>query len=602
MEIFVIKETDNSLDVDELVEKLKEKSGEENGSFTIVSGLPGHWRSVEDWAVFVCRANHKFERKLLMAEDDFTVVTKLLLQNSSRAITGDSDYLLSDQLHLQNILRKSRISDTEPECEDGVVAEAAKSYKKFLKSSGLVDRWEVVRSCAEFATREQLRLLVTRADPGQLELLQLLSGEVRPLQVAGGGVVVGDKCQMKDAVTEDSSPPQCVPDTVVLVASFLRLLLCSKEELSLARAVTSSGLLTDEQFSRVRHEAGASSLPMYQTIVSFVRQVSLGGRSYAPGDTNTLHELLPSLTQFNVVMEKLQTKLEETSGAEAAVTAVLGQLRSWLGKQGAAVSQDTADTLAALVREVAARQAGHQSTPARGRMGRPAVKLLAGLVDLLACVAVDTADCSQPGPGPGATPARQRQLVASFRTPGQQQQQQAASSLDPEDEVDRLLETKGLGERLQGGEAAPRTPVPRPGPAYPRFRTCNDFTEGSPALLRSADRDAAMATGGRTLMARGGGGSPVAADSSVESTRRILQEIQEKQEQESRQQVEEIKQNIKKSKRCLNKEVDQIVREKMGMKRKCDASESDSTNKKSSKKKKCATPKGQKKMTSFFAK
>ena len=150
---------------------------------------------------------------------------------------------------------------------------------------------------------------------------------------------------------------------------------------------------------------------------------------------------------------------------------------------------------------------------------------------------------------------------------------------------------------------APRTLAPRPGPAYPRFRTCNDFTEGSPALLRSADRDAAVATGGRTLMARGGGGgSPVAADSSVESTRRILQEIQEKQEQESRQQVEEIKQNIKKSKRCLNKEVDQIVREKMGMKRKNDANESDSTNKKSSKKKKCATPKGQKKMTSFFAK
>ena len=40
----------------------------------------------------------------------------------------------------------------------------------------------------------------------------------------------------------------------------------------------------------------------------------------------------------------------------------------------------------------------------------------------------------------------------------------------------------------------------------------------------------------------------------------------------------------------------------MGMKRKNDANESDSTNKKSSKKKKCATPKGQKKMTSFFAK
>ena len=51
------------------------------------------------------------------------------------------------------------------------------------------------------------------------------------------------------------------------------------------------------------------------------------------------------------------------------------------------------------------------------------------------------------------------------------------------------MEQKSLGDRL-GKEApdapAPITPVARP--AYPRYKTCNDFTEGSPALLRSADR------------------------------------------------------------------------------------------------------------------
>ena len=73
----------------------------------------------------------------------------------------------------------------------------------------------------------------------------------------------------------------------------------------------------------MRREAGQTSLPMYQTIVSFVRQMDLGGRSYAPGEANTLHELLPQLSQFNNIMEKLQTKLEETSGAVAAVPAAL---------------------------------------------------------------------------------------------------------------------------------------------------------------------------------------------------------------------------------------------------------------------------------------
>merc|ERR1712098_6061 len=131
------------------------------------------------------------------------------------------------------------------------------------------------------------------------------------------------------------------------------------------------------------------------------------------------------------------------------------------------------------------------------------------------------------------------------------------------------------------------TPVARP--TFPRYKTCNGFTEGSPALLKSADRDAAI-TGGRTLMARGSGvvddgdGSPV----SVESTRRILQEVEERQEQENKEQVEEVKRQVKKSKRCLSKEVDAIVREKMGMKRKNDSREKKKkpTEKKKKKKKK----------------
>ena len=61
-----------------------------------------------------------------------------------------------------------------------------------------------------------------------------------------------------------------------------------------------------------------------------------------------------------------------------------------------------------------------------------------------------------------------------------------------------------------------------------------------------------------------------------------------------------MKTNIKKTKRCLNKEVDAIVREKMGLKRKGEALDKSPSKSKPVKKKKFATPKGQKKMTSFF--
>ena len=106
-------------------------------------------------------------------------------------------------------------------------------------------------------------------------------------------------------------------------------------------------------------------------------------------------------------------------------------------------------------------------------------------------------------------------------------------------------------------------------------------------------------------MARASGGdvegSPV---TSVESTRRILQEIKEREEQENMDKVEEVKKQVKKTKRCLNKEVDDIVREKMGLKRKAEtkAGNDSPPKQKQAKRKKIATPKGQKKLTSFFTK
>ena len=594
MDVFVIQETDDSVDYDGLSARLREGDGEME--VVVISGEAGHWRSVQDWASFTCRGHHKMERKLIMSQDDFTIVTKLLLQNSSKEITGDSEHLLSDLLELRNKLRRTRRQNQEPDSDGGVIGEAAKSYKKFLKSSGIVDKWEIVRcglECLE-ENKSKVKILISDMSPSDVDLVEMISSEVTHVRINNGKVDFLDKVPSAEMKCGSNSTTALkLSDQVILVSSFLRLLLCSKVELSLARAVTGSGLLTDEQFTRVRREAGQTSLPMYQTIVSFVRQVDLGGRSYAPGEANTLHELLPQLSQFNNIMEKLQTKLEETSGAVAAVTAVIATLKAWLSKQGVILTTELLDRVAEMVEEVASRQTSLKSTPARGRMGRPALKLLAGLVDLLSCVQVD-----QSGEDTGATPARNKKLVASFRTP------QAEQALDPDDEMDALAANPGLAERLGRSESVEvRTPPRSPRPAYPRFKSSNDFTEGSPALLRSVDRQPAI-TGGRTLMMRAGGGDEEAGSpvTSVENTRRILAEVKEKQDEDNREKVEAIKKNIKKTKRCINNEVDQIVREKMGMKRKNVESDDKQEKKGGAKKKKFSTPKGQKKLTSFFTK
>ena len=43
-------------------------------------------------------------------------------------------------------------------------------------------------------------------------------------------------------------------------------------------------------------------------------KVGLGGKSYQPEEDNALHQFLPQLVEFNRILEKLQTKLEEVKG------------------------------------------------------------------------------------------------------------------------------------------------------------------------------------------------------------------------------------------------------------------------------------------------
>ena len=134
----------------------------------------------------------------------------------------------------------------------------------------------------------------------------------------------------------------------------------------------------------MRKEAERERMPLFPAIVSFVRKVGLGGRSYQPEQENGLFNFLPSLVEFNRIMEKLQTKMEETPSPEGALEAVLACLGAWLEKQGRGLAEEQVGALERCVAEAVRRQAGVEATPGKGRIGRPAVKLATGLLDLLA--------------------------------------------------------------------------------------------------------------------------------------------------------------------------------------------------------------------------
>ena len=276
--------------------------------------------------------------------------------------------------------------------------------------------------------------------------------------------------------------------------------------------------------------------------------------------------------------------------------AVLSCLNLWLEKQGKGLGSAMQERLEGVLKEAVVRMAKVEATPAKtGRLGRPAIKLATCVADII-CSA-NSSD-SDPPVQPGRTPARLASLVTFLKTP------QVEIILDPEDKIDQLVgDVRGLGARLGDAGLGPGTPVARH-PNYPRFRSGAQFNEGSPALANSQEKKGGLRTIGRTLVAASEPDIPDTSDKAIED---ILREVRNAAEEEDSADLVEEKPKKRPTKRCLiaAKDIDAAARKRMGLgaaKRKDEDEEGREKKKKepASKKKKFSTPKGQKKMTSFF--
>ena len=67
----------------------------------------------------------------------------------------------------------TRRQNQDPDSDGGVIGEAAKSYKKFLKSSGLVDKWDIVRTCILCLeeNKSKVKILISEISPSDVDLV-----------------------------------------------------------------------------------------------------------------------------------------------------------------------------------------------------------------------------------------------------------------------------------------------------------------------------------------------------------------------------------------------------------------------------------------------
>ncbi|XP_022089988.1 PCNA-interacting partner-like isoform X2 [Acanthaster planci] len=245
-------------------------------------------------------------------------------------------------------------------------------YKAFLSSCGMLDIPDIYqqvqtllhenRSVAKLF-RATTRLIVLQW-PSQLmerKILKLLCGGASPTEISvdmlwaslgaiGDGESRPEVCDRDWEMVQNLSKDKCCPastpkppkspvsSTEVLVQhvflSFLGLLVNSRDEIALARCLSYSPSGLDHKgFTALKNAAKMKNMSMYQTAVSYITRLRLGGRSYAPGsDMSSLADHVKSLGEFVTNVQKLQVLVEEVPNTRQCITKVLLLIKNILCK------------------------------------------------------------------------------------------------------------------------------------------------------------------------------------------------------------------------------------------------------------------------------
>ncbi|XP_037081584.1 PCNA-interacting partner-like [Pollicipes pollicipes] len=165
-------------------------------------------------------------------------------------------------------------------------------------------------------------------------------------------------------------------------------------------------------------------MPMYQTVVSHVRRVELGGQNYQPAADCPLHASTPALRGLVHLVHKLHDVLEEEPDPRKCCLRLLSAIKSCVLK-GSRLRPALVERVTAELRQTVERVCsdyGQQPDPAV--IGGPPVKAVRDLCDRLSCSSppvVDHLSVLEDAVGspttPGRTPLALPSVVSLFRTP-----------------------------------------------------------------------------------------------------------------------------------------------------------------------------------------
>ncbi|XP_043247243.1 uncharacterized protein LOC122394434 isoform X2 [Amphibalanus amphitrite] len=436
--------------------------------------------TVMERALQICRQHGSFAKwnVLHISEADSLRTIQLCIGERMKQECGEFCAQASDVLAVHQRLNNNAIYDgsdsAEPSGGDPDSAEPSggdpdsAAYARYLAASHLVDGPAVVRAlrrlraAADGVPDWQRPAVVLGRPPSLLEraLAALLTGEepvaVRPVtggeeSTAGPEEEGGESrepaegepsaagrtgqlelvrtvwhCVDVQPARQEQEPASATDGHVRnMIGAMFRLLINSRDELALAAVCQAPGLeLAAPDFLAIRRTARHRALPMYQTVVSHVRRVELGGANYQPPADCPLHGCTPPLKALVRLVHKLHDLLEEEADPSKCCQRLLSAMKGCVSR-GARLRQSAVDRAAAELKELVGRLAADGSGDTdTAVVGGPAVQLVRRLCDRLSCAAPPVTDylsvledgVTSPGT-PGRRPAALPSVVSLFRTP-----------------------------------------------------------------------------------------------------------------------------------------------------------------------------------------
>ncbi|KAM6895531.1 PCNA-interacting partner [Xenentodon cancila] len=216
-------------------------------------------------------------------------------------------HLLLDKLHLPPP-SSARLENYD------LILEA---YESFLKRSNTVDLVDVFFMC------KQLRV-VDLEPVSPIQLFEFLLGNVEVPDLPDSSVpsTPSSKCrpcssQLKMAVRR-------------VVCSYLSLLVNSKNDMALALTLdVPMRSLGRQAFTDIKH-AAHNKTSLFLAVTSFVRAIQLGGKGYAPAESDPLRKHVKGLSDYVQFLDNLEEILGEIPDPSACgarlVTAIRGAL------------------------------------------------------------------------------------------------------------------------------------------------------------------------------------------------------------------------------------------------------------------------------------